>query len=50
METKVVQCLTPQDLKTELDLIIAADEPTFIHVVEMASARTHFVICWIPGP
>lgn len=48
MKTKIVQCLTPDALKAELDLIIAADTPTFIHVVEMASARTHFVICWLP--
>ena len=48
MKSKVVQCLTPQDLKAEIDLIIAADTPTFMQVVEMASARTHFVIIWIP--
>lgn len=48
MQSKIVQCLTPQDLKAEIDLIIAADNPTFMHVVEMASARTHFVIIWIP--
>lgn len=46
MKTKVVMCLKPEDLKAELDLIITADAPTFIHVVEMASARTHFIICW----
>lgn len=48
MKTKIVQCMTPQDLKAELDLIIAADTPTFIQVVEMQSARTHFVIVWLP--
>jgi hypothetical protein len=46
MQTKVVQCMKPEDLKAELDLIIVADSPTFIHVVEMSSARTHFVIVW----
>lgn len=50
MESKQVQCMTPEDLKAEIDLIITADSPTFIHVVEMASARTHFIIIWIAGP
>lgn len=48
MQSKIVQCFTPQDLKAEIDLIIAADTPTFIHVIEMISARGSFVICWIP--
>ena len=48
MKSKIVQCLTPQDLKAEIDLIITADTPTFMHVVEMSSARTHFVIVWLP--
>lgn len=46
MKTKKVQCLTPDELKAEIDLIISADSPTFIQVVEMYSARTHFVIIW----
>lgn len=48
MMSKVVQCMTPLELKAEIDLIIAADTPTFMQVVELASARTHFVIIWLP--
>lgn len=47
MKSKVVQCLTPQDLKAQVDLIITADAPTFMHITEMQSARTHFLIVWI---
>lgn len=47
MQSKVVQCLTPDDLKAQIDLIIAADSPTWMSVVEMQSARTHFVILWV---
>lgn len=47
MQSKIVQCQTPAELKAEIDAIIAAT-PTvaFLHVVELASARTHFVIVW----
>ena len=48
MQSKVVQCFTPQDLKAEIDLIIAADTPTWMNVVEMISARGSYVILWIP--
>lgn len=48
MQTKVVQAFTPQDLKAQLDLIIAVDTPTFISVVEMLSARGSYVIIWLP--
>lgn len=47
MQSKIVQCLTPAELKLEVDLIITADTPTFMQIVEMASARTHYIIIWV---
>jgi hypothetical protein len=47
MQSKIVQCLTPQDLKAQVDLIIAADAPTWMQITEMHSARTHFIILWV---
>lgn len=45
MITVTFQASTPEILKTKLDAIIAANPGmTFIHVVEMQSARTHFIV------
>lgn len=47
MQSKIVHCTTPAELKAEIDIIVAATPAVaFIHVVELASARTHFVIIW----
>lgn len=47
MQSKIVQCVTPQELKAEVDAIIAATPAVaYLHVVELSSARTHFVIIW----
>ncbi len=46
MKTKKVMCLRPEDLVAEINFIIATDNPTFMQVVEMQSARTHFIIIW----
>lgn len=45
MTTVTIQASTPTDLKEKLDAIITANPTlTFIHVVEMQSARTHFIV------
>lgn len=46
MNTVIIQALTPQVLKEKLDELILAESPTFIQVVEMQSARTHFVVIY----
>jgi len=47
MQSKTVQASTPDALKLEVDLIIAADTPTFMQVTALAN-KSFYLIIWIP--
>lgn len=44
MQTKIIQATDPAELKAELDLIIAADSPTFMHVIP--TTKSNYVVIW----
>lgn len=45
MQTKTVQCARPEDLQAQVDLIIAADAPTFMQVVQ--TVKSFYLIIWM---